>query len=312
LSDYRLILYGTLLLVSIYWLPSGVVGAVFRRAADSSPALALSGHGAPSPIPSAATDAPGPLLQVAGVGLAFGGVSALADVDVTIESSRIHAVIGPNGAGKTSLLNVLTGYYTPDRGTITLLGQRLSGLPPYAIARLGVARTFQTAQLFGDLTARENVAVGLAGDRPGSLLAALIGTAAARRREQDLLSEAEALLRNGGLGQVIDKNAGSLPAGLARRVEIARALARRPRLLMLDEPAAGLSAREIDDLDAELGVLRDRGGLGIVLVEHHMDLVMGVSDTISVLDQGRVIATGSPASVRDDPAVIEAYLGATA
>jgi branched-chain amino acid transport system permease protein len=210
------------------------------------------------------------------------------------------------------LLNVLTGYYTPDRGTITLLGRRLSGLPPYAIARLGVARTFQTAQLFGDLTARENVAVGLAGDRPGSLLGALIGTAAARRREQDLLSEAEALLRASGLGEVIDRNAGSLPAGLARRVEIARALARRPRLLMLDEPAAGLSAREIDDLDAELGVLRDRGGLGIVLVEHHMDLVMAVSDTISVLDQGRVIATGSPASVRDDPAVIEAYLGATA
>jgi len=123
---------------------------------------------------------------------------------------------------------VLTGYYRPDRGTIALSARPLSGLPPYAIARLGVARTFQTAQLFGDLTARENVAVGLAGDRPGSLLAALMGTAAARRREQVLLSEAEALLRASGLGEVTDRNADSLPAGLARRVEIARALARRP------------------------------------------------------------------------------------
>ena len=312
LSDYRLILYGTLLLVSIYWLPSGVAGAVFRRAAGSSPMRASSRNAVPSAIPTATSGAPGPLLSVTGVGLAFGGVTALADVEVTIEASRIHAVIGPNGAGKTSLLNVLTGYYAPDRGTITLSGRLISGLPPYAIARLGVARTFQTAQLFGDLTARENVAVGLAGNQPGNLLTALIGTSAARRREQDLLSEAEALLRASGLGEVIDRNAGSLPAGLARRVEIARALARRPRLLMLDEPAAGLSAREIDELDVELGVLRDRGGLGIVLVEHHMDLVMAVSDTISVLDQGRVIATGSPAFVRDDPAVIEAYLGATA
>jgi ABC-type branched-subunit amino acid transport system ATPase component len=233
-------------------------------------------------------------------------------VSLTIERSRIHSVIGPNGAGKTSLLNVLTGYYTPDGGTITLAGSPVAGLAPYAIARLGAARTFQTAQLFGDLTARENVAVGLAGDRLGSLLAALVGTAGARRRERDLLSEADALLGASGLGEMTDRNAGSLPAGLGRRVEIVRALARRPRLLMLDEPAAGLSAREIEELDAQLGGLRDRDGLAIVLVEHHMDLVMAVSDTISVLDQGRVIASGSPDSVRDDPAVIEAYLGATA
>lgn len=235
---------------------------------------------------------------------------ALADLSLTIQPGRIHAVIGPNGAGKTSLLNVLTGYYAPDTGTITLRGLPIMGLPPYAIARLGVARTFQTAQLFADLTVRENVAVGLAGEHPGSLLGALIGTAGARRLEQALMRDADALLVPMRLAEFADHPSDSLPAGFRRRLEIARALARRPDLLMLDEPAAGLSPVEIEELDGLLRALSDRGGPAIVLVEHHMDLVMAVSDTISVLDQGRVIASGSPDSVREDPAVVEAYLGA--
>ncbi|HET7296036.1 MAG TPA: ATP-binding cassette domain-containing protein, partial [Gemmatimonadales bacterium] len=199
-----------------------------------------------------------------------------------------------------------------DSGAITLDGSPITGLPPYAIARLGVARTFQTAQLFGDLTARENVAVGLAGDRPGSLFGALIGTAGTRRRERALLRDADQFLAATGLGDIADHPSESLPAGLRRRLEIVRALARRPRLLLLDEPAAGLPPGEIEELDGQLRALSDRGGPAIVLVEHHMDLVMAVSDTISVLDEGRVIASGPPDSVREDPAVVEAYLGVTA
>jgi branched-chain amino acid transport system ATP-binding protein/branched-chain amino acid transport system permease protein len=313
LSDYRLILYGGLLLVSIYWLPSGVVGALSRRPARVSTRRAPA-PGAPwsSGPPMRAPNGPEPLLSVARLGLSFGGVVALADVSLSVMPARIHAVIGPNGAGKTSLLNALTGYYAPDSGAITLGGSPITGLPPYAIARLGVARTFQTAQLFGDLTARENVAVGLAGDRPGNLLAALIGTAGARRRERALLRDAGQFLAATGLGEIADQPSESLPAGLRRRLEIARALARHPRLLLLDEPAAGLPPGEIEELDRELRALSDRGGLAIVLVEHHMDLVMAVSDTISVLDEGRGIASGPPDSVRENPAVVEAYLGVSA
>ena len=311
LSDYRLILYGALLLISIYWLPSGVVGALSRGPARASATQSQAGGEPPPSGPSGrAQRVPQPLLRVAGVGLSFGGVVALADLSLTIQPGRIHAVIGPNGAGKTSLLNVLTGYYAPDTGTITLSGLPIMGLPPYAIARLGVARTFQTAQLFADLTVRENVAVGLAGEHPGSLLGALIGTAGARRLEQALMRDADALLVPMRLAEFADHPSDSLPAGFRRRLEIARALARRPDLLMLDEPAAGLSPVEIEELDGLLRALSDRGGPAIVLVEHHMDLVMAVSDTISVLDQGRVIASGSPDSVREDPAVVEAYLGA--
>jgi len=311
LSDYRLILYGSLLLVSMYWLPSGLVGALARGPARARPtgsptreepwrfSASIWEHGAPDP-----------LLSATGVGLSFGGVVAVADVSLAIQPRRIHAIIGPNGAGKTSLLNVLTGYYAPDTGGITLGGLSIVGLPPYRIARLGVARTFQTTQLFGDLTVRENVAVGLAGGHLGSICAALLGTPRARRVEAARMRDADSLLVAMGFIELADRPANSLPGGIRRRVEIARALAGRPEILMLDEPAAGLSPVEIEALDAELSALRDGGGPAIILVEHHMDLVMAVSDTISVLDYGRVIASGSPESVRENPQVVEAYLGA--
>jgi branched-chain amino acid transport system permease protein len=312
LSDYRLILYGGLLLLSIYWLPSGVVGALThrRRGLDvSHPVAAGEQGGWPERTDRSV---PGPLLSASGVTLSFGGIAALTDVSLAVSPGSIHAVIGPNGAGKTSLLNVLTGYYAADAGAITLAGRPIHGLAPYAIARLGVARTFQTAQLFGELTAHDNVAVGLSGARLGNILAALLATPGARRRERALRDEAQSLLTSAGLDHLTDAPADSLASGIGRRVEIARALARRPALLMLDEPAAGLSPAEIDELDTELVGLRARGGLAIILVEHHMDLVMAVSDRITVLNHGRVIATGPSAAVREDPAVIEAYLGASA
>jgi ABC-type branched-subunit amino acid transport system ATPase component/ABC-type branched-subunit amino acid transport system permease subunit len=307
LLDYRLILYGSLLLLSIYWLPEGVVGAVSkaRRSRPASLEFSL------SPVGRGQGEGPEPLLVASEVSLSFGGVMALAGVTLAVNRQRIHAVIGPNGAGKTSLLNVLSGFYAPGRGTIMLDGQLIAGVPPYAVARRGIARTFQTAQVFGDLSVRDNVAVGVAGPRLGSPLSALLATPGSRAREAALQSRALVLLHALGLAELTDEPADSLAAGLRRKLEIARALATEPLLLMLDEPAAGLSPAEIAALDAQLTTLRERGGPAVILVEHHMDLVMAVSDRITVLDYGRVIAEGRPDEIRRNPAVIEAYLGVT-
>ncbi|HSB71186.1 MAG TPA: branched-chain amino acid ABC transporter ATP-binding protein/permease [Candidatus Methylomirabilis sp.] len=314
MADYRLILYGGLLLLSIYWLPSGVVGAVARGGAEGwGGALLPDAAGQPDVRTTGGwrgEDASSrKLLWVEDLRLSFGGVAALADVSLSVPDRGIHAVIGPNGAGKTTLLNVLSGYYVPSGGTVWLEGGSVAGRPPYAISRLGVARTFQTTQLFGGLSVLENVAVGVAGPRLGGVLPALLGTPGTRRREREVRRSALSLLGVIGLSGWADRPADAMPAGLRRKLEIVRALATRPRLLLLDEPAAGLSPREIQELDRQLTSLRDGGGPAIVLVEHHMDLVMAVSERITVLDYGRVIACGPPEVVRRHPAVVEAYLG---
>jgi branched-chain amino acid transport system permease protein len=341
LTDYRLILYGGLLMVSIYWLPQGLVGALSRWGnrdrgdsdrdrggmADSTVAVGFrcrvqhdgvkeqggeEAERAQRRRDAVAQGAGEALLSVESASLAFGGVAALADVSLKIPTRGIRAVIGPNGAGKTTLLNALSGFYAPDTGSIRLNGTPVAGRPPYVVARLGVSRTFQTAQVFGELTVLENVAVGAAGPRLGSVLAALFGAPWARRADEAIRRRALDLLVAGGLFEWASRPADVLPAGLRRRLEIVRALATAPRLLLLDEPAAGLSPSEIAELDAYLVRLRDAGGPSVVLVEHHMDLVMAVSEHITVLDYGRVIASGTPEAVRTNPAVIEAYLGAAA
>jgi len=320
LADFRLILYGSLLMCSIYWLPTGVIGALTRRGdsdrdsgrgGDRDSDRDSAGDGDSDRDRDRDSGGTVPLLQVEKASLAFGGVAALSEVTLTVPARGIQAVIGPNGAGKTTLLNALSGFYVPDSGGIRLREVPVAGRPPYAIARLGVARTFQTAQVFGDLSVTENVAVGVAGPRLGSVVAALVGAPWTRAAEARLRRRALALLAEAGLTEWAERPADALPAGLRRRLEIVRALARRPRLLLLDEPAAGLAPAEIAELDAYLARLRDTGGPAVVLVEHHMDLVMAVSDHITVLDYGRVIASGTPETVRTNPAVIEAYLGAS-
>jgi branched-chain amino acid transport system ATP-binding protein len=240
----------------------------------------------------------------------FGGVRAIDDLSFEIRPGTVHSIIGPNGAGKTTLLNLLTGVYRPSSGRIRFGDEDLTGKPPYRFAAAGIARTFQNLQIFFNMSALENVMTGRYLREPCSLAAALLHTPALVRSERDCRARSMSLLRALGLETYADAHAGVLPYGALKRLEIARALAGEPRMLLLDEPAAGLNpteAREIDTLIKELA----NQGITVVLVEHNMHLVMNVSDHILVLDYGRCLTEGSAHEVRNDPRVIEAYLGAT-
>jgi branched-chain amino acid transport system ATP-binding protein len=253
-------------------------------------------------------NASGTLLDVRGVGKAFGGLRALTEVSFAVARGSIKAVIGPNGAGKTTLLNIIARLYEADTGQVWLEGRRIDRLPPHRIVRLGIARTFQNLRLFADMTVLENVMVGRYPRTRAGLAAALLRTRAQRAEERAIAERASSLLADVGLADHAHELAGSLPFGQQRLLEIARALAAEPVLLLLDEPAAGLNVEEASALGAFIRRVR-LGGVTTLLVEHHMDLVMEISDEILVLNFGQTLAEGTPEAIRTDPRVIQAYLG---
>jgi branched-chain amino acid transport system ATP-binding protein len=249
------------------------------------------------------------LLAVQGLTIRFGGVTALDDVSFAVARGAICGLIGPNGAGKTTLFNCISRLYDPHAGSIIFDGRPLLSCTRHELVSLGVARTFQNVALFATMTVRENVCVGAHAMGNGGFLANALNLPLARGEERRIAERADALIEEFGLTAVADRSAGALPFGIRKRVELARALAKGPKLLLLDEPAGGLSHSEVDGLADEIRAIRDRRGVAVLLVEHHMNLVMRVSDQVVALDFGRVIANGKPDEVRRHPAVMRAYLG---
>ena len=250
-----------------------------------------------------------PILEVRGLTMRFGGLLAVNGVELAVRDKQVVSMIGPNGAGKTTVFNCLTGFYQPTSGEILLDGEAIQGLPGHKIARKGVVRTFQNVRLFKDMTTVENLLVAQHRHLDTGLLSGLLKTRDFRKSERAAMDFAAHWLEQVNLTEVANRPAGTLAYGQQRRLEIARCMMTRPRILMLDEPAAGLNPKETEDLKALIGVLRDTHGVTVLLIEHDMKLVMSISDHIYVINQGCPLANGTPEQVRDNPDVIKAYLG---
>lgn len=250
-----------------------------------------------------------PILQVSGLTMRFGGLLAVNNVEVTLNQGEIVSLIGPNGAGKTTIFNCLTGFYKPTGGTILYREKHLEGLTGQAIARLGVIRTFQHVRLFKEMTVIENLLIAQHQHLKSGILSGLLKTPAFRRAESEAIDHAVKWLERVDLLQFANRQAGNLAYGQQRRLEIARCMVTRPEILMLDEPAAGLNPKETSDLDELIAELRSHHQVSVLLIEHDMKLVMGISDRIYVVNQGTPLANGRPDQIRQHPDVIKAYLG---